>query len=158
MEHRKALIIAFVLVTITLSLTSSDSTVKAQKQIKIVADTGLITLGPNQILRVSAGSLPPALGVESVVLRFRRIRYEPVNTEEGLTSLAAVSQTTSEPITLASGEAATFDVTDGTSSTTLAVRGVVLSNRSEVKVNALIIDSATGRVVSIIDLSGYFAP
>jgi hypothetical protein len=48
---------------------------------------------------------------------------------------------------LAPGNAAIFDVTDGTSNTIMAVRGVVESNRPNVTVTAQII-SPTGEVTS----------
>jgi hypothetical protein len=154
MKRKITLSIALVVSIISVLLMNSDSSVEAQNQIRGVGDTGTLSLGPNQILRVSAGALPSGL---NVVIRFRQIKYEPTTVEQGITSLAVVSQTTSNAITLMPDEAATFDISDGNSNTAF-VRGAVLSNQRDVKVNASIINSVTGQVDAIIDASGYFAP
>ena len=51
----------------------------------------------------------------------------------------------SAPILLASNEAASFDIPSAGS----GVRGVVVSSSRDVKVTSMIIDSATGEVVSL---------
>ncbi len=147
MKRKITLSIAFVLSIVLVSLMSSDSTVKAQNQIKIIGDTGVITLGPNQKLRVtvlgygSFGELPR--------VRFTQTKYAQVACNGGVCKLAAVSQTASDVITLQSGEAALFDMIDPQGQVK------ILSNSRNVRVNALIIDTVTGDVVSLIDCEGF---
>ncbi len=149
MKRKITLSIALVLSIVTLSLIKSDSTVNAEPPQKFIFDTGIVTLGPGQILRVTSGALPTGLTLNS----FRKIGYEPISNEAGITSLAISSQSVSPPLTLMPGEGASIDIPN----TAFGVRGVVLSNSRDVKVTALIIDSS-GQVNSVIDVSGYFAP
>ena len=158
MKRKVTVSIALVLSIVLVSLIKSDSHVAAQNQIKIVADTGIIRIGPNQILRLTA---TPAGGNHN--FRFRQLEYEPVTSEAGITTLAVSSQTASDLITLTPDEAVSVDVRrciypmcGG-----VYVRGVVLSNSRNVRVNASIIDAVTGEVVSfattdlMIDVGGY---
>ena len=151
MKRRITLSVALALVVISLSLTRSDSTANAQQQGVFKIDTGVVPLGPGQVLSVTAGALPPTL---SVVLRFRQFGYSLNTCIDGICKHSISSQTISNPVGLAPGEAASFtSIPDSVA----GVRVVVLSNSRDVRVNALIIDSATGQVDSVIDLSGYFA-
>ena len=53
MKRRIALSIALVLSIVSVSLMSSDSTANAARPQTYVADTGMITLGANQLLRIT---------------------------------------------------------------------------------------------------------
>ncbi len=142
----RALILSLTILLL-LQLTSSDSRVEAQNQIKIVADTGAVTLGPNQEMRLSILSgTPTANG--NFNFRVRRIEYMPESCSGGVCKQTIASQSQSDIITLAPGEAASarFELTiDGHS-----VRAVVLGNSQDVQVNVMIIDTLTGKIVSII--------
>ena len=143
MKRRITLSIALVLSIVLVSLMSSDSTAKAQNQISIVADTGLITLGPNQILRLTIKApRDPASGITT---GFRRIEYSQGVCSGGICKHTISSQTTSPPITLESGEAASFDIPN----TAFGVRALVESNRRDARVTVQIIDTATGQVTSV---------
>jgi len=143
MKRKITLTIALVLSIVLASLTSSDSTVKAQNQIRRVGDTGVVTLlGPNQVLRLTV-----ALGDYdgNYSLDFRRTEYsQGTCSSNGVCRLAVASQTASNPIRLMSGEAASFDIPN----TAFGVRGVVLSNSRNVKVTAIVFDTSTQRVVT----------
>jgi len=141
MKRRITLSIALVLSIGLVSLMSSDSTAKAQNQVRVVADTNMITLGQDQIIRITAS---PAGG--NYTFAFRRIDYTQGNCIGGVCKHAISSQTTSPPILLGSGEAASFDITPMSNSS--GVRGVVLSNSSKVKVTAIVFDTATQRIVT----------
>lgn len=130
-----------------LSLMSSHSTTNAQQRPqRFRADSGLMIPGPHQILRitVAAGS-----GDDRITfVRFRRREYMQATCDSaGVCKHVLSSQTITDPIMLAPGEAALFDITDGTSNTILRVRGEVESNRPNVTVTAQII-SQTGEVTS----------
>jgi hypothetical protein len=109
MKRRITLSIALTLSVILLSLTSSDSTVKAQNQLKIIAETGLITLGPNQALRLTVNT---GAGNDTIKIRFRRQEYTETETTGVIRKLAVTSQEISDPITLAPGEAASYNVNE----------------------------------------------
>lgn len=147
MKPRITLSLALGLSVALLSLMSSDSTANAQQPPqRYRADTGLIIPGPHIILRITiaAGS-----GNDKITfVRFGRMEYMLGTCDSaGVCKHALSSQTLTDRIMLAPGEAAIFDVTDGTSNTLLGVRGVVESNRPNVTVTAQII-SLTGEVTS----------
>jgi hypothetical protein len=149
MKRRITLSIALVLSVILVALMSSDSRVGAQNQIRIVADTGLITLGSNQVLRVIMKDGSNSITLENYV--FRRIEYSQGACTGGICKHTISSQTTSDPITPMPGEAISFSV-QGNQIGTDGVRIVVLSNSRNVRANAMIIDEATGQVESLLAL------
>lgn len=142
MKRRITLSIALSLIVIFTSLTSSDSRVEAQNQLRIVGDTNVVTLGPGQILRtiivgdVTGNAMPT----------FKKIGYTQETCNGGICKLNAAAQNTSDPILLAAGEGALFDVP----AEFPAVRVVVLSSSPNVKVNAAIVDAVTGAVISML--------
>jgi hypothetical protein len=140
MKRRMTLSIALVVCLTILSLMIPVSMTKAQNQIRFVADTGVVTLGPNQVLRitVNAGS-----GDDAVTIRFRQITYQPVAMQQGITSLAVASQTTTAPLMLAAGEAASLELV-----ATTYGRGVILSNSRNVRATLQIINTPTGETTS----------
>jgi hypothetical protein len=140
MKRRMTLSIALVVCLTILSLMIPVSMTKAQNQIRFVADTGVVTLGPNQVLRitVNAGS-----GDDAVTIRFRQITYQPVAMQQGITSLAVASQTTTAPLMLAAGEAASLELV-----ATTYGRGVILSNSRNVRATLQIINTSTGETTS----------
>ena len=136
MKHKITLSIALALSVVLVSLMSSDSTAKAQQPQRYRADTGLVKLGPGQILRITAS---PAGGNYTFV--FRQTGYMQTSCNGGVCKLAVESQSTTNPIPLLSGEAAFYDIGGGDTGTH-EVRGVVLTNSQNVKVNAAVIDGA----------------
>jgi hypothetical protein len=148
MKRRITLSIALVLTTTILSLMSSDSTAQTQQSQRFKADTGIVTLGPNQVLRVwvwlGETYVIGEPGPINTYVRFGRVEYTQSVCNGGVCKHTIASQTVSNPITLTTGEAASSDIPN----TTFGVRGMVLSNSRDVKVNVMIIDSATGNVVA----------
>lgn len=139
---RRILTIALALIIGATTFITSDSVAHAQGQMRTVADSGAITLGPNQVLRVTVAA-GDVNADDNVRVRFRQIGYEPCQPSP---KLCVASQTTSNPITLAPNEAA-VDVVDYISS---SLRTVVLSNRPDAKIVFIVFDTSTQRVVSII--------
>jgi hypothetical protein len=149
MYRRIALSIVLAVSLISLSFLSSDSTARAQKENKSTWDTGVVTLGPNQILRITVAL--GDTGTHEVVARFRRMEYIDTGTTAGIVSkLTIASQTTSDPITLAPGGGLSTDFYSASEGRW--VRGVVLSDSQDVRVTALIIDTTTGNVVNVNNL------
>ncbi len=151
MKRRITLSIALMLSVVLVSLMSSDQAAKAQQGRRIVGDTGIITLGPNKVLRMT-GDFDLDGDVDGAdFLVFRRIEYsQGACGGSGVCKLAVASQTTSNPIALTPGEAALYDIPDGTSNT-VGVRGVVLSNRRNVRITAIVFDTSTQRVVTFVN-------
>lgn len=147
MKRRTALSIALALSVIVLALMSSDSKVIAQGGgadfTRFRADTGVVTLGPNQKLRITVAN-----GLRSATVRFRRLEYTPGSCSGGVCKHIISSQLVSDPLTLAPGEAATYNEGD----TATNVRCVVTTNRQDVNVKGLIINASTGEVLSFFDV------
>ncbi len=140
MKRKITLSIALALSVILVLLTSSDSTVTAQNQIKIVAGTGVITLGPNQVLRLTVNA---GAGNDTIKLRFRRQEYIETETTGGIRKLAVASQDVSDLITLAPGEAVSYNVSELGLGRELGCYVYSDSNQN-LQVNLHIIDTATG--------------
>jgi len=106
-----------------------------------IADTGMITLGPNEFLRmtvVAARSRQPT----SLTVTFTGQVTESV-CNGGVCTHTVTSEYTTAPVTLMQGQAASHDIvpTPGAS----AVRAVVTGNSPDMLVNGLIIDGTTGQ-------------
>ena len=112
---------------------------QAQAGLKPVADTGMLTLGPNQILRITVATVGPK-GDENSRVRLRQMEYM----EQG-NIYRVSSSSTSPPISLTSDEAVSIDVPN----TGSPVRAVVISNNLKVKVVGIVFDTSTQRVVAI---------
>jgi len=139
MKRRITLSITLVLSVVLLSLMSSDSTAKAEPEGRRVSfDTGIVTLGPGQKLRVAV--VGDFNRDNDIRVRFRRMGYIE---QDNLYKVA--SEVTTDPITLAPGEGAVIDITLDRDMN--AVRGIVNAN--------LIGTNAAGTVtVQIIDATG----
>jgi hypothetical protein len=139
---------------VILSLARFAPTTQGQppQQPKIpVADTGIVTLSPNQMLRLTvAGDWDGDGDLSSAEIFFRRLEYTQVGSSDGASKTALASQTTSDFITLAPGENASFDLPNAA----FGVRGVVLSNRPDVRVTAQIINRTTGEVQAFSGFDG----
>ncbi len=139
MKRKITLSIALALSVVLLSLMSSDSSVQAARQ--FTADTGIVSLGPNQILRLTVAEQDDPFFFDAAAIRYAG----GICNSEGVCKHTVASQT-SNRIRLMPGEAASFDI-PGTGN--WGVRGIVTSNRRMV-VNAQIIDVETGNVDAII--------
>jgi hypothetical protein len=146
MKRRITLSIAVGLIAVLVSMTSSDSTVKAVPPQRFSADTGLIIPGPNQIVRVSMVSVDGELGGGLYgEVRSRSMNYAPDECNGGVCKFVVASQNVSAPMRLEPGEALSFNV--GPDVQGNGVRAVVLSNSRKVRVNVSIIDTLTGRLL-----------
>ncbi len=145
-----------ILSIITLSLVigaalfiTSDRSSQAQSQMLAVADTGIVTLGANQILRIAVDPSDPS---GNTFLRFKQTKYgQGACTSDGVCKHTIASQSTSAPVTLDSSEAASFDIPASfLGGVYVGVRGEVLSSRRNVQMNASIIDIVTGNTIAVL--------
>jgi hypothetical protein len=148
MKRRITLSIALSLCIGLLALMSSDSTANAQHQqglFRYYGDAGIVTLGPNQILRIMvapvAGRTVPT---GSVTFHIDGSTYSQSGCNNGACMHTLTSQTTTGPITLSLNQGTSFDIRQTPSSS--GVRGEIFSNSPNIQVNALIIDTTTGGV------------
>ena len=148
MKRRMTLSFALALSVTLLSLASSDSTAQAQLAGRRVADTGIVSLGPNEELRLTLmGDFNADGKVDAAdYVLFRRMEYgQETCGSDGVCKLVVTSQTTTNPIRLRPGEAVSFTCIPAA---VFGVRVVVLSNRRNVRATATIINTITGETTS----------
>ena len=143
MKRKMTISIALMFGLVVLSVLGSDSTSQAQNQDRHGADTGFVTLGPTQILRVTVVNRSKA----DLNVRFGRIEYSQGTCNGGVCKhLQTNINNEIAAVTLAPTEAASMDI----SNTSFGVRGVVFLqtnlNNESASVVAQIIDSQTGMV------------
>lgn len=143
MKRKITLTIAIVFGSVLVSLMSSDSTSRAQQRAKFRADTGIVTLGPNQVLRVTATA--DVDGADFLALRFRRMQYAQGPCGPEVCKLGSVTDLILDPITLMSGEGASMDLAQGGFK---GVRILVQSNQRNVQATAMILNTVTGETTS----------
>ena len=127
---------------ISVSLFSFDSSVRAQQTRRIATfDTGIVALGPNQILRLTITGDFNNDG--DVTVGLRGIKYAQGVCGGGVCQLVNAGATTTGPLTLAAGEAISLDLVASTYG-----RGIVSSSRKNVRVTASIINTLTSDTTS----------
>jgi len=125
---------------ILLLLVSSDSSTQAQLRGKLFHwDTGVVALGPNQVLRITGDWN----GDGDTTVGFREIKYGQGACNGAVCKLVIIGTTTSGPHNVPAGEGISLDLV-----ATTYGRGVVTSNRRDVQVTASIINTLTGDTVS----------
>jgi hypothetical protein len=140
MKRSIASAIALAVSMILLSLVSSDSTTQAQLRGKLFHwDTGVVALGPNQVLRITGDWN----GDGDITVGFREIKYGQGPCNGPVCKLVIISATTSGPHTVPAGEAIALDLV-----ATTYGRGIITSNRRDVQVTASIINTLTGDTTS----------
>lgn len=149
MKRRIILSIALVISVGMLSLFKSDSTVNAEPPRRFAWDTGIVTLGENQILRVVSVDGELGGGIYGEVIK--RFEYQQTACQSGICKYAIASQTASAPLTVAPNEAVSIDTPSGGTR-----RIVVLSNNRNLRVNAIVFDTSTQRV-SAVDVVDYIS-
>lgn len=141
MKHRLKLFLVQTL-SVLVAFISLPPTSQGAPPQRFRADTGIIALGPQQILRITV----VGTGSTSLTLRFRQMDYvQDTCNPDAVCKLTVSSQTTSDFITLAPGEGASLNLTAGTYG-----RGIVLSNSQDARVTVQIIDTTNGQVNSVL--------
>ena len=144
MKRRIALTLALALLT----LTGLPHAARGQQQRKPAAfDTGVVTLGPNQILRITVSGQG---GNDTITVNFRRMTYGQGACNDGACKLTLIDLDQFPVVTLGPGEAASFDIPNAGS----GFRGLLLGNILTAAVTAQIIDAATGQVVAFTATAG----
>ena len=140
MKRSIALAVALAMSVILLSLVSSNSATQAQLRGKLFHwDTGVVSLGPNQVLRITGDWN----GDGDTTVGLREIKYGQGACNGAVCKLVIISTTTSGPHTLAAGEGIALDLV-----ATTYGRGIITSNRRDARVTAAIINTTTGETTS----------
>ena len=136
--------------SVLLPLVGFASTAQGQQQKKKpVAATGVFTPAAGQVLRITVAGA----GSDTITIRFAWKRFVggTCSAVMGATVCrhTVASEGMSAPVTLGPNEAASLDVGgDGN-----GVEVMVFSNDTNVRVNAMIIDAASGNVIAAEDIS-----
>jgi len=139
MKRSIAWTVALVVGLILLSLVSSDSVTQAQQRRLFQWDTGVVSLGPNQVLRITGDWN----GDSDTIVGFREIKYGQGSCSGNVCKLITISTTTSGPHRLVSGEAISLELV-----ATTYGRGILTSNHRDMRVTASIINTTTGETTS----------
>ena len=140
MKRRVLSSIALLLAVGSVSLTGADSSAQAQR--RYAGATGAVTLGPNQLLRVTI--LPEV--DDEVIVQFVRRGYAQSGCDGGLCRLARAAENAAAPVAIGPGESLSFDVYAGNFA---AVEAGFASSARNLRVNIHIIDMTTGQTVSL---------
>lgn len=145
MKRKIILSVALVMSIILVSLTVSDSTVSAEPPQRFTFDTGLVTLGENQTLRVVSVDGELGGGLYGIVTK--RFEYQQTGCEAGICKLAVASQTTSPLIKFAQNEASSIETPSGGTR-----RITIVTDNRKLRVNAIVFDTSTQRVRDTMEL------
>ena len=144
MKRKIILSIALALGVAVLALIKFGSTVNAEPPQRFQWDTGIVTLGENQILRVVSVSVDGELGGGVYGEVIRRIEYQQTGCEAGICKHTIAAQSVSPLLTHASNEAISIDTPNG------GTRRIVgLTNNRNARINSIVFDTATQRVVAV---------
>ena len=147
MKRRITLSIALALSIVLALLTNSDRSAQAQRRQVLAADTGVVTLGANQTLRLTVAGPVGVVNPDHHILEFRRTNYTENACSGSVCKLAVASVQNSGAVTLLPGEAVSFTV--GPDIQGNGVRVAVLSSSQDVRANAMIINNLTGEVQAV---------
>jgi len=140
---RKSMFSVVLAFSLLVTMISFPLTVQGQQGHRFRSDTGVITLGIGQVLRITLSS--EAFEDNIIKVRFAWMKYMPSGCNpEGVCRHTIQSQGVTAPVNVGPNEAASFDV-QGTGGN---VRVSVFVAAGDVTGDAVIINSATGEVVS----------
>jgi hypothetical protein len=146
MKRKSILSVALALSVIVSMVSFPLSVSGATTANRFTASTGMIKVGPDQILRISVGGLQ---GNDTIQVRFAWMKYMPAGcNNDGVCRHVVQAQGWAGPITLDSNEAASFD-TPGETEVQALIRVDTTSMRdaARVRANGEINDSITGALV-----------
>src|SRR6478736_2460813 len=146
MNYRTKVWIAMTLI-ILLSVATWAPSISAQQRHRFRADTGLVTLGMGQVLRITLSS--EAFEDAAIVrTRFVWMRYGPMNCNtEGVCRQTVQSQGATAPVIINQSESASYDM-QGPGSVRVEVFADYNADGIVDAADLMIINSATGETVS----------
>jgi len=122
MKHKITLAVSMA-VCLLASMISLPGTARAQQSRKLRADTGVVTLGVNQVLRLTVNGQS---GNDALLVQFAWTKYAPAGcNNDGVCRHTVQSQGVTTPVTINGAEAASFDMqgTGGDVRVSIRVKG-----------------------------------
>ena len=146
MKYRNRKLMALAL-ALLISAAMFSPTTRAQQRRRFRADTGVVTLGMGQVLRITLSS--EAFEDATIVrTRFVWMRYGPMNCNtEGVCRQMVQSQGATAPVIINQSESASYDM-QGPGSVRVEVLADYNANGTVDAADAMIINTATGETVS----------
>ena len=153
MKKRILLSVAVVLTVVVFSALRNDPMANAAAPQRYAYDTGVITFGEDQILRITV-ALGDTGTHATALVGFRTAQYSTGACSGGVCGHAISSQTNSSPTTLAAGEGVSLNLL-GTTYGGDGVRATVLSDAKNLRVTMLVIDAATSELQNAMQMENY---
>ena len=150
MKPRHILSLAVATLAVLLAY-KSDSTTEAAPPQRYTFDTGYLTPGENQLIRITV-ALGDTGTHEVAYVRLRSIQATQGSCSGGICAHNVSSQTTSDPLTLTPNESFSMDIY--TASPGQGIRGVVLSDNGNLWVNAIVVNTITGETGATVNIMG----
>lgn len=119
MNHRITLSITMAICLLA-SMLCLPGSARAQQSRKLRADTGVVTLGTNQVLRITVNGQS---GNDTILVQFAWTKYAPAGcNNDGVCRHTVQSQGVTTPVTINGAEAASFDMQGTGGDVRLSVR------------------------------------
>jgi hypothetical protein len=115
---------------------------QAQSVAKPLADTGIVSLGAGQVLRITVVSGAPT----DAQVRFKRIEYFQGGCSTGTCALTVAVQSSPAAVTLRPNEGTSLEIAGGPA----GVRATVSSETRGLRVNIQVIDANTNQIIAIL--------
>jgi hypothetical protein len=132
----------------------SEAQAKPRQRRTVVADSGVLALGPDQVLRLTLSSTAKS----GLSLRFRRLQYDETGCDQGACQLNVAAYSLTDPLSVAAGQAVSVEIRGGSAG--VRVMAVTLENALissySFRANGDIRDANTNQIIAI--LIGLLAP
>ena len=140
MKRRTTILIAIFVSIGLVSLVIMNTPTNAERNRIYRTNSGIISLGPNQSLRITTVNQ----GDETIRVSFRTLEYSRGNCNDAACKLTIASETISDPVTLAPGEGLSADIQN---SGVAGIQTEMLHNKYPENMKHEIVDTSTGNTV-----------
>ena len=145
-QSRVSIVLAL---SLFISMLSFPLTAQGQPPIRLRGDTGVITPGIGQVMRITVNGLG---GADAIRVRFAWMKYMPAGcNNDGVCRHTVESQGETAPVLLEAGEAASFDVQGTGAGVRVLIQVITANNAVRARATLQLIDGTTGKVISWMD-------
>jgi hypothetical protein len=153
-SNKSSHLAAVTLVGALLSTLAWPETAHALPRRKVMADTGVLALGPDQVLRLTLTST----ATKDIPFRFRRMQYDVPGCDQGVCGYELASSSLTDAQILGPGQAISIELRGGSAGgriMALTLENALISSFS-LRANGEIRDANTNGIIAI--LIGLLAP
>jgi hypothetical protein len=143
---RRKIVATGIAALLALATTTVPATAQTAPRGRVIGDTGLVTLGPDQVLRLSVFHILPYIEQDNL-FKLATLRFAPGACPGGACPHELVSDELSPAMTVSGPNGMTVDIPAGASS---GVRAVVHSQSRRLRVTATIVDANTNQIIAIL--------